>query len=58
MGHKWGVLMKVDLTKVEVWRILDAIIAYKKDYEVSSAVSKTINNLEKKLKKTMRELDG
>ena len=50
--------MKVDLTKVEVCRILDAIIAYKKDYEVSSAVSKTINNLEKKLKKTMRELDG
>lgn len=49
--------MKVDLTKVEVWRILDAIIAYKKDYEVSSAASKTINNLEKKLKKAMKEIE-
>ena len=50
--------MDISLTNVEVWRILDAIIAYKNDYEVSSAVSKTINNLEKKLKKAMRELDG
>jgi rRNA-processing protein FCF1 len=49
--------MDIRLTKVEIWRILDAIIAYKKDYEVSSAVSKTINNLEKKLKKAMKEAE-
>jgi hypothetical protein len=49
--------MDIRLTKVEIWRILDAIIAYKKDYEVSSAVSKTINNLEKKLKKAMKEIE-
>ena len=47
--------INVDLTETEVFRILDAIGTYKKDYSVSTAVSKTISVLEKKLKKTLQE---
>ena len=47
--------INMDLTESEVFRILDAIGAYKQDYSVSTAVSKTINNLEKKLKKALKE---
>lgn len=42
--------MQVDLTANEIWKILDAIKTYKKDYAVSVAVEKTFSNLEKKLK--------
>jgi len=47
--------INVDLTDTEIWRILDAIVAYKKDYYVAAAVTKTITNLEKKLKKALKE---
>ena len=47
--------INVDLTETEVFRILDAIGTYKQDYSVSTAVSKTISVLEKKLKKTLQE---
>ena len=47
--------INIDLTEVELFRILDAIGTYKKDYSVSAAVSKTINKLEKKLKKALQE---
>jgi len=47
--------INVDLTDAEIWRILDAIVAYKKDYYVADAVTKTITNLEKKLKKAIKE---
>ena len=40
----------IDLSKNEIWKILDAIIAYKKDYAVSGVVEKTLTNLEVKLK--------
>ena len=42
--------MMIDLSKNEIWKILDAIIAYKKDYAVSGVVEKTLTNLEVKLK--------
>ena len=45
----------MDLTDTEIWRILDAIGAYKKDYYVAAAVTKTITNLEKKLKKALKD---
>jgi len=47
--------INVDLTDTEIWRILDAIGAYKKDYYVAAAVTKTITNLEKKLKKALKD---
>jgi Flp pilus assembly pilin Flp len=43
--------MSVEITQAEAWKILDAIIAYKKDYELSTQVKKTFTNIEKKLKK-------
>ena len=43
--------MSVEITQAEAWKILDAIVAYKKDYELSSQVKKTFTNIEKKMKK-------
>ena len=43
--------MKVEITKQEAWRILDSIIAYKDDYELSTAVKTTIRSIEKKMKR-------
>jgi hypothetical protein len=43
--------MQIEITKTEAWRILDSLDAYKKDYEVTASVNKTINTVEKKLKK-------
>jgi hypothetical protein len=50
-------MAKIDLqlTDTEIWRILDAIGTYKKDYSVAASVSKIINELEKKLKKSLSE---
>jgi len=42
--------MEVTISKQEAWRILDAIIAYRDDYELSVAVKNTIKNIEKKMK--------
>jgi sulfur relay (sulfurtransferase) DsrC/TusE family protein len=47
--------INIDLTDTEIWRILDAIGTYKQDYEVAAAVTKTIKNLEKKLKKALKD---
>lgn len=48
--------ISVDLTDAEIWHILDAIAAYKKDYYVAAAVTKTATPLEEKLKKAIIEL--
>ena len=45
----------IDLTANEMWKILDAITAYKKDYAVSGAVQKTISGIEKKLKTELKK---
>lgn len=42
--------MMIDLNKNEIWKILDAIASYKKDYAVTGAVEKTLSNIESKLK--------
>ena len=55
MDDERGVLMQIDLTKAEAWRIIDAIVAYKEDYHVSITVQKTIANIEKKIKEALDE---
>jgi hypothetical protein len=42
--------MMIDLTVNEMWKILDAIVAYRKDYAVSGVVEKTLLTIEKKIK--------
>jgi len=48
-------MAQVELTKTEAWRILDALQVYKKDYELTDYVKKTIRNAEKKLKRDVNE---
>jgi hypothetical protein len=43
--------MQVDISKQEAWRMLDALECYEKDYSVSVAATKTLQQLKKKLKK-------
>jgi hypothetical protein len=45
--------MQVDLSPSEMWKILDAIKAFKDDYSVSIPVQKIFSSLEKKLKKSL-----
>jgi hypothetical protein len=40
----------IELSANEMWKILDAITAYKKDYAVSVPVQKIIERIEKKLR--------
>lgn len=47
--------MTTEITQQEAWRILDAIIAYNDDYELSVPVIKTIKSIEKKMKKIVNE---
>lgn len=49
--------MNVELNTQEIWRVLDALAAYKKDYAVSAAVTKTISNVEKRLKDVLKNDD-
>lgn len=43
-------MAKLEVNKTEAWRMLDALRAYKEDYELTEYAIKTIRNLEKKLK--------
>jgi sulfur relay (sulfurtransferase) DsrC/TusE family protein len=45
----------IDLSANEMWKILDAITAYKKDYAVSVPVQKIIKDIEKKLKVELKK---
>jgi hypothetical protein len=47
--------MEIDITKQEAWKLMDAISAYKKDYTVTGAVSKTFDNIAKKLKEIVKD---
>lgn len=40
----------VELTNQEMWRILDAIISYRKDYALTGSVNKTMDSVIKKIK--------
>jgi len=42
--------MIIDINKNEAWKILDALASYKKDYALTGSVTKTIENIERKLK--------
>ena len=39
----------VELTNQEMWRILDAITSYKKDYALTGSVVKTLDTASKKI---------
>lgn len=45
----------IELTANEMWKILDAITAYKKDYAVSVPVQKIIKDIEKKLRTELKK---
>lgn len=45
--------MNIEISKSEAWRILDAVEAYKKDYELSSAVQKNLKDIIRKMKKVV-----
>jgi len=47
--------MTVEINKQEAWKILDAIEAYKSDYELSKAILSTFKNIEKKMKEVVEE---
>lgn len=44
-------MTNVNLTNNEIWKILDAIKVYQKDYAVNGAVQKTFSNIIFKLEK-------
>jgi sulfur relay (sulfurtransferase) DsrC/TusE family protein len=45
----------IELSANEMWKILDAITAYKKDYAVSVPVQKIIKGIEKKLRTELKK---
>jgi sulfur relay (sulfurtransferase) DsrC/TusE family protein len=46
-------VVSISFSQNEIWKVLDAIKAYKKDYEVSDSVKKLFENIEEKLKKNV-----
>jgi len=48
-------MAQIEINKTEAWRVLDALRAYKEDYELTEYALKTIKNLEKGLKKIVNE---
>lgn len=44
----------LDFTDIELWKILDAIQAYKKDYAVAATVQKALASAEKKIKTSLK----
>ena len=47
--------MTLQLTKNEMWKIIDAVTAYQKDYAVSGVVEKTLNTIKTKIKNELNE---
>lgn len=47
--------MEIDISKQEAWKLIDALVAYKKDYTVTAPVSKIFDNITKKLKQIVKE---
>lgn len=46
-------MTNVNLSNNEIWKILDAIKVYQKDYVVTGAVEKTFANIVSKLEKVV-----
>jgi len=47
--------MEIDISKQEAWKLLDALVAYKKDYTLTGSVNKIFDNITKKLKEIVKE---
>ena len=47
--------MQIDINKQEAWKLLDALVAYKKDYTLTGPVNKIFDNITKKLKEVVKE---
>ena len=47
--------MEIDISKQEAWKLLDALVAYKKDYTVTKPVVKIFDAITKKLKEVVKE---
>jgi len=47
--------MEIEISKQEAWKLLDALVAYKKDYTLTAPVSKIFENVTKKLKDIIKE---
>jgi len=47
--------MQIDINKQEAWKILDALVAYKKDYTLTGPVNKIFETVTKKLKEVVQE---
>ena len=47
--------MNLEITKSEAWRILDAVEAYKNDYELSVSVQKNLKDIIRKMKKVVNQ---
>jgi len=45
----------LDVSVNEMWKILDAIKHYHDDYYVNDSVTKMLKDLEKKIKKTIKQ---
>lgn len=46
--------MEIDINKQEAWKLMDAVVAYKKDYTVTRPVDKIFESITKKLKEVIR----
>ena len=47
--------MNIDISKNEAWKILDALVSYRKDYSLTGAVEKTIDGIIRKLRAITNE---
>jgi len=47
--------MEIDISKQEAWKLLDALVAYKKDYTLTGPVNKIFDNITKKLKGVIKD---
>lgn len=47
--------MEIDISKQEAWKLMDALVAYKKDYTVTGPVAKIFDSITKKLKQILKE---
>ncbi|NDB59009.1 hypothetical protein EB001_11210 [bacterium] len=59
MGLLWflitRLIMQIDISKQEAWKLLDAIKNYVSDYTVAKPVTKLLDSVTKKLEKIVHE---
>ena len=49
--------MSLELSKNELYKILDAVKAYEKDYYVNESVTKMFKEIQKKVKKEIKQIE-